>query len=391
MIIRETLLAQLNQWKNKKVIKVITGVRRSGKSTLMRQFAEKLQKEGVKKKQCLEINFEDFRFQKLLDAHSLYDYVKKHLQPEKNYLFFDEIQMVPNFQKIINSLFLLDNVDIYITGSNAYLLSGELATLLSGRYVEIKVLPLSFAEFYGATGKDKDKTFQEYLKQGGFPYLLGLPSDMQYAYLESIVSTVLLKDVSQRLHLTDISLLQTIMQFLADNIGNITSAKKIADYLTSSGRKTSYVTVVNYIKALTDAFLLYKADRFDIKGKAYLQSLSKYYIADLGLRNYLLGGKVADLGFMLENIVFLELCRRGFSVQIGKVGTKEIDFIARKADELIYYQVAASILDANTFQREISPLQSVKDNYPKVLLTLDRYSLGQDGINQKNLVDWLLE
>lgn len=391
MIIRETLLAQLNQWKNKKVIKVITGVRRSGKSTLMRQFAEKLQKEGVKKKQCLEINFEDFRFQKLLDAHSLYDYVKKHLQPEKNYLFFDEIQMVPNFQKIINSLFLLDNVDIYITGSNAYLLSGELATLLSGRYVEIKVLPLSFAEFYSATGKDKDKTFQEYLKQGGFPYLLGLPSDMQYAYLESIVSTVLLKDVSQRLHLTDISLLQTIMQFLADNIGNITSAKKIADYLTSSGRKTSYVTVANYIKALTDAFLLYKADRFDIKGKAYLQSLSKYYIADLGLRNYLLGGKVADLGFMLENIVFLELCRRGFSVQIGKVGTKEIDFIARKADELIYYQVAASILDANTFQREISPLQSVKDNYPKVLLTLDRYSLGQDGINQKNLVDWLLE
>ena len=383
----------LKKWQDKKIIKIITGIRRCGKSTLLKQFQEYLQDSGIPLKQCIAINFESMASEPLMEYHALYDYVTSKLKKKKmNYLFFDEIQLVPQFQKVINSLFLLDNVDIYLTGSNAHLLSGELATLLSGRYVEIKMQPFTFKEFHTYLKGNPQNDFSLYCKKGGFPYVLSLTDEEQEnQYLSSIYDSIILKDVAARKSTIDLPLINTLTRFLADNIGNFVSNKKIADFLTSDGRKTTSVTIASYVEALKNAFTIYEAKRYDIKGKQILCSLEKFYLADIGLRTFLLGSYTKDFGRILENIVYMELLHRGYNVTIGKLREKKIDFIAEKKGNKIYYQVAASVLDPRTFQREIAPLKSITDNFPKYIISQDKEMLGDNGITQKNIVDFLLE
>ena len=391
MIERKEYMNKLLQWQDKQIIKVITGVRRSGKSTLLKLFCEYLKNTGMPDSACISINFEDIRFEKLLEYHRLYDHISSLLVPgRKNYIFLDEIQMVPNFQQAVNSLFLRDDVDIYLTGSNAKMLSGELATLLSGRYVEIKMLPFSFHEYYEAVGGDQKKAFFSYLQHGGFPYAANLTDETWRDYLSGIYSTVLLKDIAARKRVADIPLLETVIRFLADNVGNIVSIKKIADTLSSDGRKTTTITIDSYVEALKEAFLIYEARRYDIKGKQHLRSLEKYYLVDLGLRTLLTGERNRDLGHILENIIYLELLRRGYTVNIGKVDRLEVDFVAERGSERIYCQVAASVMDQTTYEREFSPLKKIRDNYPKYVLTLDEYPMGENGILQKNIIQFLL-
>ena len=392
MIQRMEYMNKLIKWRDHKVIKVVTGVRRCGKSTLLQLFREYLYGHGVDEDACISINFENIAFENLKEYHKMYDYILEHLQENKmNYIFLDEVQLVPEFEKAVNSLLLKDNVDIYMTGSNAYMLSSELATLLSGRYVEIKMLPFSFKEYYELVGGEARKTFHEFLRRGGFPYLALIEDDdARHDYVEGIYSTVLLKDIVGRKRVSDVELLEAVIKFLFDNVGNIVSTKKIADTLTSMGRKTTAVTVDGYVRALKDAFILYEVGRYDVKGKQYLQSLEKYYIVDTSLRSFLLGERTMDLGHILENIVYLELQRRGYKVSIGKLGTLEVDFVAQRGDEKIYYQVAASVLDPATYEREFAPLKKIRDSYPKVVFTLDDYPMGEEGINQQNVIEWLL-
>ncbi len=395
MIRRKAFMEMLMKLKDQHVIKVVTGVRRCGKSTLLRMFREELISSGVSAKCCIAVNFEDIRYEELKEYHKLYDYILEQLVlGEKNYIFLDEIQEVPQFQKAVDSLLLREDVDIYLTGSNAYMLSGELATLLSGRYIEVNMLPLSFREYYEikADKMDKKAAFQLYMQKGGFPYSSTLDDEwVRREYLQGIYNTVLLKDIVSRKRITDVPLLEAIIKFLLDNVGNIVSAKKIADTLTSDGRKTSAATVDSYIQSLKDAFILYEADRYDIKGRQLLKSLEKYYVVDVGFRSLILGERTRDLGHILENIVYLELIRRGCQVYIGKIGNLEVDFIAEKNGEKIYYQVAATILDPATYDREFAPLKAISDNYPKYVLTLDEFPMGEDGINQKNVVEFLME
>jgi uncharacterized protein len=393
MVQRKQYMEKLKKLKDKKIIKVVTGIRRCGKSTLLFMFREYLNECGVEENQIVSVNFEDLANEPLLEYRKLYEYVTERLNPDKmTYIFLDEIQNVPEFQKAVDSLFIKDNVDVYITGSNARMLSGELATLLSGRYMEICMLPLSFAEYYEMVGGDKRDAFNRYFKNGGFPYtaLIG-DEDIRRDYLAGIYNTVLLKDIVARKRINDVPLLESVIKFLFDNIGNTVSSKKIADSLTSYGRKTTSITIDNYIEALTGAFVLYRADRYDVKGKSHLKSLEKYYLVDVGLRVMLLGDKNADIGHILENIVYLELIRRGYTVSIGKVGDKEIDFIATSGEDKLYYQVAASILDPATFEREITPLQKIADHYPKFILSIDELPMSEDGIKQVNIIDFLLE
>lgn len=392
MIERKEYADQLRQWKNQPIIKVITGVRRCGKSTLLRLFQEELIAGGIKTEQCIAINFEDIAFEPLTDYHLLYDYLLERLVPGKmTYIFLDEIQQVNEFQKVVNSLQLKANVDLYLTGSNAYMLSGELATLLSGRYIEISMLPLSFREYYEIVGGEKQQAFTAYYRNGGFPFTATLTvQETLREYLQGVYSTVLLKDIAARKRISDIPLLESVIRFLADNIGNIVSGKKIADSLNSAGRKTTASTVDTYVQALKDAYILYEADRFDIKGKQHLASLEKYYFVDPGLRTFLLGERTCDIGRVLENIVYLELLRRGYRVSIGKVNTMEVDFVAEKGEDRIYYQVAASIMDETTYEREFKALKSILDHYPKYVLTMDTLPMGEDGIKQINIVDFLL-
>ena len=393
MVQRKQYMEKLIKMKDKKIIKVVTGIRRCGKSTLLFMFRDYLKECGVDESQIISVNFEDIANEPLLDYRKLHEYVTKRLNPDKmTYVFLDEIQNVPEYQKAVDSLFIKDNVDVYITGSNAQMLSGELATLLSGRYIEISMLPLSFAEYYEMVGGDKRDAWNNYFKNGGFPYAVAIEDeDIRRDYLLGIYNTVLLKDVVARKRISDIPLLESVIRFLFDNIGSIVSSKKIADSLTSYGRKTTSITVENYIEALTGAFVLYKAGRYDVKGKIHLKSLEKYYLVDVGLRRMLLGDKNADIGHILENIVYLELLRRGYTVDIGKVDDKEIDFIASIGGDRIYYQVAASILDPVTFAREIAPLKKVFDHYPKFIISMDELPMSEDGIKQINIVDFLLE
>ena len=392
MVQRKQYMEKLKRMKDKKIIKVITGIRRCGKSTMLLMFRSYLKECGIEDNQIISINFEDVTNEHLLDYRKLHDYVTKQLIPDKmNYVFLDEIQNVPQFQKAVDSLFIKDDVDVYITGSNAQMLSGELATLLSGRYIEISMLPLSFAEYYELVGGDQRDAWNSYFKNGGFPYAAVIEDeDIRRDYLMGIYNTVLLKDVVARKRINDVPLLESVIKFLFDNIGNIVSSKKIADSLTSYGRKTTSVTVENYIEALTSAFILYKANRYDVKGKQHLKSLEKYYLVDLGLRRMLLGDKNADIGHILENIVYLELLRRGYTVDIGKVDDKEIDFIAMLGSDKVYYQVSATILDPATFEREIAPLKKVADHYPKFIISMDELPMDEDGIKQINIVDFLL-
>ena len=393
MVQRKQYMEKLKKLKDKKIIKVVTGIRRCGKSTLLLLFRQYLKECGVEDAQIVAVNFEDVASEPLLDYKKLHQYVTDRLVPGKmTYVFLDEVQNVRQFQKAVDSLFIKDHVDLYITGSNANILSGELATLLSGRYIEISMLPLSFAEYFELIGGDKRNAWNAYYRNGGFPYAAAIEDeDIRRDYIAGIYNTVLLRDIVTRKRISDIPLLESVIKFLFDNIGNIVSSKKISDSLTSYGRKTTSVTVENYIDALTEAFVLYKAGRYDVKGKQYLKSLEKYYLVDISLRRLLLGDKNTDIGHILENIVYLELIRRGYAVTIGKVDDKEIDFIAETGGDKIYYQVSASILDPATFAREIEPLKKANDHYPKFILSMDEMPMGEDGIKQVNIVDFLLE
>ena len=391
-MVERSYLDKLIGLRGSRLIKVVTGVRRCGKSTLLKQYQAYLLEHGVDRSQIIDINFEDLGNEQLLEYHALHDYVTKRLQADKvTYIFLDEVQAVPDFQKAVDSLFIREDTDIYITGSNAHLLSGELATLLSGRYIEIPVLPLSFAEYMTLTGQDRHTARRNYFENGGFPYAAQIDDpDIRRDYLSGIYYTVLLKDVAARKRINDIGLLESVVRFMFDNVGNIVSSKKIADSLTSYGRKTSSVTAENYVNALADAFILYKAERYDIQGKQHLRSLEKYYAVDMGLRSLLLGSRRRDIGHILENIVYLELIRRGYDVYVGKAGDLEIDFIAERSGMVRYYQVAATVLDTVTFERETAPFRKIRDNYPKYIITMDELPSDEDGIKIVNVVDFLL-
>ena len=406
MVERKEYLSALQKWKDENVIKVVTGLRRCGKSTLLSMFQEQLLKNGTGREQIISINFEDLQYEGLTDYRALYQYVSERLRADKmNYIFLDEIQMVRDYQKAVDSLYLKKNVDLYITGSNAYLLSGELATLLSGRYVEIRMLPLSFREYCELKGPgEKDAQFAEYMRYGALPYVATLddPASKADAYLEGIYNTIIVKDIELRQQrrendpnkrrINDMTLLRNIARFLANSVGSPISVKSIADYITSSGRNISQNTVNDYVEALIEPYVFYPAERYDIKGKQLLKQSRKLYIVDLGLRRHLIARQSYDLGHSLENVIYLGLLRRGYEVNIGKLGNTEVDFVAKKGEDLRYYQVTASLTDEHTFTREFAPLRAITDNYPKTVLTLDRFTPGNyEGILVENAVDWLME
>lgn len=398
MIERTEYLEQLKRFKDKDLIKVVTGIRRCGKSTLFEIFINYLKETGIKDEQIIKINLEDASYD-FKDYKELYNYVNEKLDSKKQYyVFLDEVQNVSMFQKTVDSLYIKKNVDVYITGSNAYLLSGELATLLSGRYVEIKMLPLSFKEYLSAfNGSDKSRYeyFLDYMRNGGMPgnipILKDNPNDLD-KYLDGIFSTIVYKDIITRNNVTDKMLLESVLRFIFDSIGSPISTKKISDTLTSKGMSTSNHTVENYISAFVESFLIYKAERFDVKGKNLLMRDYKYYVVDQGLRSYLLGKKAdSDMGHVLENIVYLELLRRGYKVYVGKVDDLEVDFVAENRDGLKYFQVALSVRDEKVLERELRSLQKTGDHYPKYLITFDMdMEADYDGITKINVVDWLL-
>ena len=394
-IVRKEYLERLRNLKHKKLIKIITGIRRCGKSTVMEMFRDELLENGVDENQIIFLNFEDYDNKHLRNPDELYSYIKERLTQKMNYIFLDEIQRVENFPEIVDSLYIKDNVDIYITGSNSSLLSSEIATLISGRYVEIKMLPLSFTEFVQATKQEKQlpQAYRQYVETSSFPYVIELlqtPDEIN-SYLEGIYNTILVKDIIDRKKIADTLVLKSVSQFLFDNIGLELSSKRISDTLTSNGRKSDSKTIEKYITSLEESFIVYKASRYNIKGKEYLKSLEKYYVSDIGLRNFMLGKKAMDVGHILENIVYLELIRRGYEVYVGKVDDMEIDFVAQNTQGNTYIQVSASVRDENTLARELKPLKAVRDNYPKILLTLDDDPDGDyDGIIRKNALDWLM-
>lgn len=397
MIERTEYLEELKRWKDKDLIKVITGIRRCGKSTLFQLFIEYLKSTGISNEQIISINLEDadYNFE---DYKQLYDYIKEKIDSKNQYyVFLDEVQNVPMFQKAVDSLYIKKNVDVYITGSNAYLLSGELATLLSGRYIEIKMLPLSFKEYVSAFDDNNyQQLFLNYMKNGGMPGNISIiksnPNDLD-KYLDGIFSTIVYKDIMARNNINDKMLLESVLKFIFDSIGSPISTKKISDTLTSKGISTSNHTVEKYITAFIESFLIYKAERFDVKGKNLLARDYKYYVVDQGLRSYLLGKKAdSDMGHILENIVYLELLRRGYRVYVGKVDDLEVDFVAESRDGLKYFQVALTVRDEKVLQRELRSLQKTGDHYPKYLLTLDMdLESDYDGITKINVVDWLLQ
>ena len=398
MIERTEYLEQLKRFKDKDLIKVVTGIRRCGKSTLFELFIDYLKKSGIKDNQIININLEDADYD-FASYKELYDYVNKKIDSKKQfYVFLDEVQNVPMFQKAVDSLYIKKNVDVYITGSNAYLLSGEFATLLSGRYVEIKMLPLSFKEYLSAfngSNKSRYEYFLDYMKYGGMPGNISIlednPNDLD-TYLEGIFTTIVYKDIITRNNITDKMILESVLKFIFDSIGSPISTKKISDTLTSKGLTTSNHTVEKYISAFVESFLIYKAERFDVKGKNLLARDYKYYVVDPGLRSYLLGKKAdSDMGHIIENIVYLELLRRGYKVYVGKVDDLEVDFVAENRDGLKYYQVALTVRDNKVLERELRALQKTGDHYPKYLITYDMdMEADYDGITKINIVDWLL-
>ncbi len=393
---RPEYLEQLIRFREKEVIKVVTGIRRCGKSTLFDLYCEYLVQDGVSKDQIIRVNMEDPDYHDIRDYMQLYDWIRQQMHSEKmNYILIDEVQNVPEFQKAVDGLYIKKNCDVYITGSNAYLLSGELATLLAGRYVEIKMLPLSFKEYLSALGDKTDLMlkYQNYIQNGSFPYVVQLEKKRDiHAYLEGIYTSIILKDIMARYRIADTGGLDSVIRFMFDNVGNLCSATKIANTMTTAGRKIAISTVENYLGALTECFILYKAGRYDVKGKQYLTTGNKYYLCDMGLRYYLLGTKRADLGHILENVVYLELLRRGYEVYIGKVGNAEIDFIAIGEEGEEYYQVALTVMEESTLERELAPLESIRDHNPKYLLTMDFTPLtSHNGIKQWNVLEWLMK
>ena len=405
---RKEYLDFLVKSKDRQIIKVVSGVRRCGKSTLFEIYKDFLLENGVEKNQIISINFEDMDYEELTDYKKLYEYIKsKMIEDKRNYIFLDEIQHVDKFEKVVDSLFIKENTDLYITGSNAYFMSSELATLLSGRYIELKMLPLSFKEYYQAKLKYEkleqkenriSKTliqyYNEYIVNSSFPYTLQLDSDLKniHEYLSGIYNSVLLKDIVARLKISDVMRLESVVKYIFDNIGNLTSLSKIANTLTSMGRKTDAKTIEKYIRGLTDSLLVHEVSRYNIKGKEFLSTLSKYYVADLGLRQMILGNRNIDMGHILENIIYLELLRRKGNVYVGQFDENEIDFVVINSNEIEYYQVALTVLDENTLKRELDAFKNIKDNYPKYLITLDDVMVNTDydGIKVVNALEWLL-
>jgi len=406
---RKEYLDFLVKSKDRQIIKVVSGVRRCGKSTLFEIYKDFLLENGVAKNQIISINFEDMDYEELTDYKKLYEYIKsKMIEDKKNYIFLDEIQHVDKFEKVVDSLFIKENTDLYITGSNAYFMSSELATLLSGRYIELKMLPLSFKEYYQAkleyekmeqkenrTLKTLIQYYNEYIVNSSFPYTLQLDSDLKniHEYLSGIYNSVLLKDIVARLKISDVMRLESVVKYIFDNIGNLTSLSKIANTLTSMGRKTDAKTIEKYIRGLTDSLLVHEVSRYNIKGKEFLSTLSKYYVADLGLRQMILGNRNIDMGHILENIIYLELLRRKGNVYVGQFDKNEIDFVVINSNEIEYYQVALTVLDENTLKRELDAFKNIKDNYLKYLITLDDVMVNTDydGIKVVNALEWLLE
>ena len=388
--------------KDRQIIKAVSGIRRSGKSTLFEIYRDWLCGNGVAAEQIISIDFEDIDNAHLTDYRKLYDHIKLRLLPDRmNYIFLDEIQHVEQYELAVDSLFIRKNVDLCITGSNAYFMSGELATLLTGRYVELKMLPLSFAEYCEGLALyapdkplSKMEKYASYCSESSFPYTLqlyGRSRDVR-EYLEGIYNSIMQKDVARRLRVSDWMMMESVARFVFDNIGNLTSTRKIANTMTSAGRKIDQKTVEKYIKGLMDSLIVYQAKRYNIKVKQYLATLEKYYVADVGLRRYLLGAANADQGHILENIVYLELLRRGYEVFVGSIPKGEVDFVAQNGEGCLYCQVAATVLDESVLQRELAPLYQINDHFPKLLITLDEVGAGtsHNGIRQVNALDWLL-
>ena len=396
IIERKEYLNKLITWKDKQLIKIVTGVRRCGKSVLLKMYQDYLKNNGVKESQIVTINFEDLDYEELTNYKKLDNYLKEKLIPNKmTYIFLDEIQNVDQFPKVLDSFYIKDNVDIYVTGSNAYMLSSEIATMISGRYIQIEMLPLSFKEYMESTGNMNDRgiKYTEYLQNSSFPYALQLKNqpDEIRDYLEGIYNTIVVKDIVHRKNITDTMMLKSVLKFVFDNIGNPLSSKKISDTMTSLGRKINSRTVEKYLEAFSESYIIYPAKRYNIKGKEYLKSLEKYYIVDIGMRYMLLGSKMMDTGHILENVVYLELLRRGYDVYVGKIDNYEVNFVAQNHKGTIYYQVALIVRDEKTLQRELRPLQAIRDHYPKVILTMDEDpEIQYDGIRRINARDWLL-
>ena len=394
MIERKEYLEKLKKWKDKDLIKVITGIRRCGKSTLFELYIDYLKSIGIEYNHIISVNLEnpDNEFDTYKE---LYKYVKEQIKDKKQYyVFLDEVQKVSDFQKAVDGLYIMKNVDVYITGSNAYLLSGELATLLTGRYIEIKMYPLSFKEYLNYYKKDADeKMYLNYINRSSFPYALKLEEESEIDdYLDALYNTIIVKDIGLRKKIADTTMLRTVARFMFNNIGNCLSIKKIADTLTSDGRSISVHTVESYLESLVESYVFNKVSRFDIKGKQYLQSGEKYYATDVTMRYALLGRRNIDVGHILENIVYLELIRRGYKVYIGKAGEKEIDFVAENKEGFTYFQVAYTTREKATLERELTPLQDINDHYPKYILTMDIDPIADyDGIKKVNVLDWLLE
>lgn len=398
LIERKEYTDWLKRYRDKKIIKVITGLRRVGKSTIFELYIAQLLKEGVAPEQIVKINFEELENEPLLDRSVLYRYLTDKLLPDRKlYIFLDEVQRVPEFEKVVDSLFVKDNVDLYITGSNAKFLSSEIATLLTGRYVEINVLPLSFREYsdhFAASGKDRRALFMDYVTYGALPgmFMFDTGSAEQREYVESVYKTILEKDVLRRNSAASRQLVESLLSYLVYNIGCLTSAKRISDTLNSNGTKVSYNTVNSYIETLQDCFFIYKADRYDIVGKEYLKLINKYYVTDFGFKYYILNNRTVELSQILENLVFLELKRRRFKIATGKIAEKEVDFIVRDAnDGLIYIQVAVTVMDEEKLEQELRPFREIEDNYPKYIITLDDlFVKDHDGIKTVNALDFLL-
>ncbi len=389
----------MQNWKEQQIIKVVSGVRRCGKSTLFELYRDWLLENGISKEQIISINFEDIVFEPLCDYHTLYQYITGRLVSDKmNYIFFDEIQNVSQFEKVVDSLFLKENCDVYMTGSNAYFMSGELATFLSGRYVELKMLPLSFKEFCSGLGSEANMSnaqkFNLYLKNSSFPYLMKYKrTDNEIRdYLSDIYNTVLLKDIVARLKVSDVTTLENVAKFLLHNIGNLVSTSKITNTLKSAGKGADQKTIDKYMRGLIDSLIIYEAPRYNIKGKMFLKTNSKYYTVDIALRNMLVKSAESDIGHILENIVYLELMRRGYKVYVGHLDSGEIDFIAMSGKDISYFQVSATTLEESVLQRELAPLKRIEDNYPKYLLTLDELfdNIDYNGIKKCNVLEWLL-
>lgn len=392
---RASYLNKLIAFKDKNLIKVITGIRRCGKSTIMEIYRDWLKEQGVSIDQIVYLNFEDYDNFELRNPKNLYAYIKPLLIEDKmNYLFFDEIQHVQDFPDIINSLNLKPNVDIYITGSNAYMLSSEIATLLSGRYIEIAMQPLSFKEYVDGTGEydNLQKAYNDYITRSSFPYTLELNTNSEVSdYLTGLYNTIVVKDIMSRKRLPDVMMLESVIRFTADNIGNILSTKRIADIMTADGRKIDQKTVERYLNSLCETFFVYEAKRYNIKGKQLLKTLGKYYLVDIGLRRMLLGSRSFDVGRILENVVYLELLHRQKKVYVGKNDNLEVDFVAIDENNIAYYQVAATVRDESTLKRELASLQQINDQYPKYILTLDDDPVADyDGIKRINALKWMM-